>query len=533
MVKKNLGKSLAATSAIALGALLAQPVTAESAGEKLLQQNCMGCHVPENMKPLQLSRISHQRKTPEGWLMTIARMQLVHGLKISDENRRTLVKHLADTQGLSPEEAAPYRYVLERRLNHIEDKQPELAEMCARCHSEARVGLQRREQDEWDKLVHFHLGQWPSVEYSAMGRDRDWFGIARNEVVPFLGENYGLQSDSWESWLSQASIDASGRWRVAGEMPGRGAFHGEMVVTAKGDDNYKLKFKGRFDNGEKLSGKGKAIIYSGYEWRGDLKLDGERYQQVLALDPKSQSLTGRMYLKSQETLGLDLQAVRDSKATLLAASPTYLKADEETRVSLRGSQLSGDIRISGGVEIVAVEKRSAEEITLRLRAPKDAGSRQVSVHVGDQTLQDGLAIYTNLSRVEVTPSYAVARVGDGGGQTGKVKAAFQAVGYSAGADGIDGTDDDIRLGVMPASWSLSPFDAKAIEDKDMEFAGSIDPKTGVFTPGEAGPNPARKYGTNNAGHLNVVAKVEGSDKTVEASAELLVTVQRWNNPPIR
>jgi len=55
----------------------------------------------------------------------------------------------------------------------------------------------------------------------------------------------------------------------------------------------------------------------------------------------------------------------------------------------------------------------------------------------------------------------------------------------------------------------------------------------VFTPGAAGPNPKRKFGTNNAGRLNVVATVENQGSAIEGSAELIVTVQRWNNPPIR
>ena len=45
--------------------------------------------------------------------------------------------------------------------------------LCARCHSYARVALQRRDAAEWLKLVHFHLGQYPTTEYQAGGRDRE------------------------------------------------------------------------------------------------------------------------------------------------------------------------------------------------------------------------------------------------------------------------------------------------------------------------------------------------------------------------
>jgi quinohemoprotein amine dehydrogenase len=125
--------------------------------------------------------------------MTINRMRLIHGLKLSGQeiaiarsSMRDLVKHLADTQGLAPAESEPYRYLLEQDLNRVEDFDPELAIMCGRCHSSARFALQRRTEDEWAKLVHFHLGQYPSTEYSLYGRDRDWLGQALNETVPAL-----------------------------------------------------------------------------------------------------------------------------------------------------------------------------------------------------------------------------------------------------------------------------------------------------------------------------------------------------------
>jgi quinohemoprotein amine dehydrogenase len=38
--------------------------------------------------------------------------------------------------------------------------------------------------------------------------------------------------------------------------------------------------------------------------------------------------------------------------------------------------------------------------------------------------------------------------------------------------------------------------------------------------------------TNNAGNLKVVAKVEDGGQTLSGSAQMIVTVQRWNNPPI-
>ena len=61
----------------------------------------------------------------------------------------------------------------------------------------------------------------------------------------------------------------------------------------------------------------------------------------------------------------------------------------------------------------------------------------------------------------------------------------------------------------------------------------MDKDSGVFTPGAAGPNPERKYQTNNAGNLKVIATLEQGGQTLQGDGHLIVTVQRWNNPPIR
>lgn len=56
--------------------------------------------------------------------------------------------------------------------------------------------------------------------------------------------------------------------------------------------------------------------------------------------------------------------------------------------------------------------------------------------------------------------------------------------------------------------------------------------TGVFTPGDAGPNPARKMSTNNAGNLKVIAAVDDAGTARTGEGQMIVTIQRWNNPPI-
>jgi quinohemoprotein amine dehydrogenase len=443
--------------------------------EQLLRNTCSGCHQPDAAG--RLSRIADQRKTPEGWAMTILRMEDLHGITVSSQDlplgsadaKRTLVKYLADTQGLTPEETAGFRYALEQRLDEFEPVDAEFKTMCGRCHSAARVTLQRRPLEEWKKLVHFHLGQYPSTEYSAGGRNIDWLPVALNETSPMLAEKYGIESDAWEKWRKAKKPDLSGEWRISGHQLAKGDLSGTLRATPEGPDAYAIAFDGAYArSGEKLAGVGNAVVYSGYEWRATLTLGDTKWQQVFAASPDGKVMTGRMYERDHHELGIEGVAYR------------------------------------AGAEAVAA-KRDAPEGAL--------GSGRVD-------------------RVSVEPAYQVARVGDGGGPIPKEYAVFDAVAWSNGGDGKPETADDVRIGSLPATWRVEPWNEQAREERDVEFAGVMDASTGVFTPGDAGPNPARKYGTNNAGNLKVIATVKGGARELTADAHLIVTVQRWINSPI-
>ena len=260
-MKRKLRSGLSASLlAVAACAALHSPYSlAARDAQTILKETCQGCHTPEADNAL--SRISHQRKTPEGWLMSIARMQTMHGLQISDEDRRTLVKYLADTQGLAPSETDGVRYALERRLNTVEKFDDQTSQMCGRCHSGARVALQRRPAQEWERLVNFHLGQWPSLEYQALARDRDWFDIARKDMVPLLAKRYPLDNPAWKKWLSAApKAEAfAGDWSFSGHLPGKGELAGVMSVTAAGDDTFKVSVKGQYADGTPFNG---CLLYT-------------------------------------------------------------------------------------------------------------------------------------------------------------------------------------------------------------------------------------------------------------------------------
>ncbi|SDZ67050.1 quinohemoprotein amine dehydrogenase, alpha subunit [Pseudomonas sp. NFIX28] len=526
MIKRTLraGTSSGLLALAVCAALHSPPSLAARDAQAILKETCQGCHTPEAEGGL--SRISHQRKTPEGWLMSIARMQIMHGVQIGDDDRRTLVKYLADTQGLAPSETEGVRYALERRLNTVETFDVQTSQMCGRCHSGARVALQRRPAQEWERLVHFHLGQWPSLEYQALSRDRDWFDLARKEMVPLLAKRYPLDNPAWAKWLASAPKAEAlvGDWSFSGHLPGKGELAGVMSVAADGNDSFKVGIKGQYADGSPFNGEGSAILYSGYEWRGNVSIDGVPLRQVFAA--QGNALQGRMFEAEHDERGLDFIAAKQGSSRLLAVQPGYLKAGSEAEVTLIGSGLSGTPSFGKGVQVVDVIEQGANRIKVRLKAAADARPGLRNVTVGSLNGAT-LAVYSQIAEVKVVPEFSVARVGDGGSSTPKVQGRFDAEAWGKGADG-----KPYRIGVFPAQWKVEPFDERAREDEDVKFAGQMQADSGVFIPGDAGPNPQRKMSTNNAGNLKVIAAVDDAGKSLTGEGQLIVTVQRWNNPPI-
>ncbi len=525
-------RPLLLSMAISAVPFLAQADT-KGAAEALLNSKCQTCHLPTDKG---LNRIDESRRTPEGWDMTIVRMMVSHGVELTPEERQTLVKYLADTRGLAPEESAAHRYLLERDFTLIEQPKDQLvADTCARCHSYGRTGLQRRTEEDWRKLVHYHVGQYPVIEIQQGGRDRDWWEIASGEVPKRLDKLYGLDSEAWRKWLQHESVSAAGQWRVVGHRPGWGAYEGQATISSNGDDHYSIKLTLNYANGKQETAEGKAVLYTGYEWRATVKQGDMNVRQVFTLSPDGQTLSGRWYQAGIDAIGGRFEAVRDGKeapARLLAVEPSYIKAGTTQQVTLYGSNLSGDVSLGEGVEVLKVVERGTGKLVVEARAAAGAKDGVRAVKVGDSQLDKGLALYQKLDYISIEPDQAMARIGGNGGAMPKIPVQFESVGYANGPDGKPGTADDIRLGYFPAKWTLDNLNAYAAQLKDAEYSGRLQ-EDGLFIPGDAGPNPKRKFGTNNAGELKVTAVVDDAGHKVEASKPLVVTVQRWNDPSIR
>ena len=499
-----------------------------AAGVALVRSNCSGCH--HESAPAHFERISSVRKSPEGWVMTVFRMHQVHGLTISDETRDAIVRYLSQTNGLAPSESTSGRYALERRPNVTEVPLPDdLQVMCARCHSAARVSLQRRDADEWLKLVHMHVGQWPTLEYHASSRDRLWWETATKEVPQKLQKLYPLETAEWQAWKAKAPVALEGKWIVHGHAAGRGDYHGDATITRSGPDEYAAKYSLAYADGERIDGASKSIVYTGYEWRGSADLGPEAVREVFAVSEDGSQIKGRWFLQDHSEVGGDWTATRaEGTGILLSISPSALQAGQTQQVVLVGRGLEGTVSFGEGTRTKVIS-RTGSLVTASVTADADATPGARTVKVGKSSGAGLFAVYSKIDRIQVEPGYAIGRLG--GGKTDAVVAQFEAIGYLDGPVDSSGKKSEVRLGMMPAAWSVLPFDKQATSANDVGFAGTID-QNGRYTPAGAGPNPERKFSGNNVGNLFVVARVKDGEREVEGRSHLIVTVQRWNTPPI-
>lgn len=515
MMKSKIGLLAAASLAFLMPAMSRAEVD-------LVRTYCSGCH--HESAPGQFERISAVRKTPEGWTMTLFRMHQVHGLNLPEDVRDQIVHHLADTQGLAPSEAAAGRFALERRPNVKDiDLGAETNAMCGRCHSIARSALQRRDADEWLKLAHMHLGQWPSLEYQASSRDRPWWTIASTQMPNQLAARWGFTSDAWSQWKNAKHRSLAGRWILTSHAAGGMDYHGTMTVTQESDGSYRAQYDLHDGAGAAVRGRSHAIVYTGYEWRGTADFDGLPVREVYAANEDGSRLTGRWFDANHPEAGGDTVAIRDDTSpTILAIHPRALKVGYAGPVTLTGTGLEQThiATFGPGVSVGRVTHGDGT-LTVDVRVEDSAGVGMHTVNAGGAV--STVPVYRQVDALKISPEFAIARLG--GGKTPPVSAQFEALGSIRLQDG-----SLLPIGPVAATWSTAPFDEEARKSDDVRFAGTLD-EHGQFHPAGAGPNKDREFSGNNVGNLKVVAK-DAESAGLSADAHLIVTVQRWNNTPI-
>ena len=332
----------------------------------------------------------------------------------------------------------------------------------------------------------------------------------------------------------------TGRWALIGTALGKGPVYGTVVVSADASapDNFTTETRYTFARtGETVTRTGKAIVYTGYQWRGR---GGEGpWREVLFVERDWRTMRGRWYTGSYDETGVDVTLARlGSDPTVFGPSVTALKSSSTAvPVKIFGANLPAtaraeDIGFGQGVTVARVVSARPEEISVEVNVAAGAAIGPRDVSIGGAVKPSALVVYDKIDGLKVNPAAGMARVG--GNVFPKQLQQFEAVGINFGLDGKPDTPDDLDLGIVNVKWSLEEYPA-TFGDDDVQFVGTLDEK-GLFTPSGDGPNPKRSGNRNNVGDVWVVAELASAasagtngstaaaPRIVRARAHLLVTV---------
>ena len=524
----------------------------------VVQKACAPCHTVDDKQ--QISRISFRRNTPEGWQQTIRRMVALNGLRIEPATAREVVKYLSDHLGLAPAEARPAAFEAERRMVDYKYENADAERTCNVCHSMGRVISQRRTREEWNLLVAMHRGWYPLVDNQAFRRPgpppRDPSPDGRppdlrqpvEKAVDHLSRAFPLKTPDWSAWsATMRPARLEGRWAISGTEVGKGPVYGhvELKAGATPDEFSSTTTLFYARTGERVSRTGQAIIYTGFQWRGRSSVAGDDnsdLREVMFVDRDWRTMEGRWFTGAHDEIGLDIRLDRiGSEPRVLGTERTALRAGSTGQsfriygANLPSSLRPADVDLGPGITVRSVANVAGDQATITVDVAPNAATGVRDLFVAGSRAR-GPAIYDSIDALKVTPTWAMARVG--GVVFPKALAQFEARAFDHGPDNRPDTPDDIDLGLVPATWSLEEF-AATYDDDDVKFVGTIDPKTGLFTPNVDGPNPARSGSRNNIGDVYAVATytteaVDGAAaKTLRARAHLLVTVPLymfWEEP---
>jgi quinohemoprotein amine dehydrogenase len=526
------------------------PITSD-----LVKRKCASCHKADEQS--RLPRISYRRATPEGWQETIRRMVALNGLQLDQVEGRDILRYLADNLGLAPAEAKAAAFEVEHRTieyRYTADKDTE--DTCTKCHSIGRVMSQRRTKEEWGLLVAMHRAYYPYVDFQAFrqsaaqrragaapadGRPPD-NRQPMEKAIAHLSTAFPLKTAEWAAWsATMRPPRLEGKWALSGYQANNGAVFGQVVITGQGDPA-----GGAFTtestltyprSGQKTTRRGRAIVYTGFQWRGTSHAEtalapgvDTDLREVMFVDQEWQQAAGRWFTGAYGELGIDVRLRRIGTDPILlgAGQPMMTIGGGPQDVHLYGANLPskvppGDLSFGAGITVDRITT-PGRRVVLLSGATSDAA----------------VALYDKVDFIKVRPEAGLSRLG--GIQFPKQFQQFEALAYLNGPDGRAATKDDVELGLVDALWAIEEYPS-SFDDDDKDYVGNINSETGLFTPNVDGPNGKRKHNANNYGDVWVAATYlrrpqpgeSSSSPPLKARAHLLVTVPlyiRFDQPEV-
>jgi quinohemoprotein amine dehydrogenase len=526
---------------------------------------CGTCHTKDEKG--NLSRISWERATPEGWEQAIKRMVRLNSLEITPAEGRSVLKYLSTYHGLAPEEAKPVMYMPEHRILDEAVPNETVRTTCMGCHPLGRALSWRRTKDDWKLLANLHVFLYAQADVAFR---RGFSGNGNAPVIPqtqedapplvdqtieYLAKTVPLHTPEWATWRARMRTPKLvGRWLVTARIPGRGKYYGEMVMEpGSADDEFTTRVKLQsVTDGSTLTRSGQGLVYAGYSWRGRSKGTGpggpapddltQEMRETMWISPDQTWAEGRWFWGEYQEFGVDVKLVRaTSDPALLGIDCTMLKLGSHTnRIRLVGDTLPAqvaptDLDLGSGITVRRIVSHSSAEIVAEVDVAPNAVPGKRDVAFRRSVLESALAVYDRIDYIKVLPEASLAHLGSDAHPKGYQQ--FEAVAYQRGVDDKLHTADDVELGPIDVTWSVEEY-LSVYDDDDKDFVGTLG-STGLFTPALDGPNPKRKFSRNNYGDVWVVATARNEKdkdgKPLSGRSYLVVTVPtyiRWDQPEV-
>ena len=522
-------------------------------------EKCSSCHKKDEKG--RLTRISWERRTPEGWQQAIKRMVRLNGLSLTPEEARGIVKYLSNQHGLAPEEARPAMYYAEHRLPEETVPDESTRNACTICHTYGRILSQRRSREEWSLLVNMHVGYFPVVEFQGFRRFPPPPGVTlppgtdtrhpADRAVEYLAKTFPLQTPEWDAWRANMRAPRiAGRWLAVGTQAGRGRIYGEVVIEPTAvEDEFTTKTTLTYvDEKKTVTRTGRSIVYAGYSWRGRslgpkpagevaTTTDPAEMREVMFVSRDWSQIDGRWFWGEYEEFGIDIALRRIDEAPIVAGldRAAIQTPAENLALTIHGANLPAnptpaDIDLGPGITVRRIVSASPAAIAVQVDVAAGAALGKRDISVRRFFAPGAVTVYDKIDYIKVAPDSALARLG--GVRFPKGYAQFEAIAWNRGPDNKPQTADDLNLGPIEADWSIEEFPS-TFDDDDKNFIGSLS-RTGLFTPAVEGPNPQRKFERNNYGEVWIVATRKG-DKPLVARSYFVVTVPlyaKWDQPEV-
>src|SRR5262249_31468120 len=337
--------------------------------------------------------------TPEGWEETIKRMVGLNSVKLEPADARLILRYLADRHGLAPEEARPAAFEAERRQIDYKYTDRDTERTCSACHSMGRVISQRRPKEEWELLIAMPRGYYPLSDFQAFRRggppprDQQPGPDGRppdnrhpmEKAVAHLSGALPLTTPEWSAWAATMRPPRiEGVWALGGYQIGKGPVFGRVTIAPQGgSDSSEFTTQASYSiprTGEQVTRTGRAIVYTGYQWRGRSNQPDQSHElrEVMFVDRDWRHMNGRWFTGAYEEFGIDVKLVRiGSDPIVLGIGPSMIKSGGAAQqVRIYGANLpraqTADLNFGPGISIDRVVEASPEQLVVAVSVANDA-----------------------------------------------------------------------------------------------------------------------------------------------------------------